>query len=154
MITSQQYVVFSLDEQSFALRLSAVDRVIRSVEATTLPNAPEIILGIVNVGGQIIPIFNVRKRFRLSEREIDLSDQIIFAHARTRSVGLVVDAVSGIRECVEQEVVTAEKLLPGIEHIEGVVKFGDSLTLIHDLDKFLSLDQEKALDAAMSEGLD
>jgi purine-binding chemotaxis protein CheW len=150
MSRSNQYVVFSLDEQSFALRLSAVERVIRVVAVTPLPNAPEIVLGVVNVQGEIIPVFDTRKRFSLPDRELDLSDQLIIARTHTRRVALVVDAVSGINESAEQEVVAAEKILPGMEHIEGVVKLPDSLTLIHDLDKFLSLDQEKALDDVMS----
>jgi purine-binding chemotaxis protein CheW len=150
MIRSNQYVVFSLDEQSFALHLSAVERVIRAVAVMPLPNVPETVLGIFNVQGQIIPAFNTRKRFRLPEREMSLSDQLVIARARTRRVALVVDAVSGINESEEEQVVTAEKILPGMEHIEGVVKLGDSLILIHDLNKFLSLDEEKALDAEMS----
>jgi len=149
MSRSNHYVVFSLDEQSFALRLSAVERVIRAVEVTPLPNVPEAVLGVFNMQGQIIPAFNTRKRFGLPEREMSLSDQLIVARARTRRVALVVDAVSGINESEEQEVVTAEKIFPGMEHIEGVVKLADSLILIHDLDKFLSLDEEKALDAEM-----
>lgn len=150
MITSNQYLVFSLDEQWFALRLSAVERVVRAVEATTLPNAPEIVLGIVNVQGQLIPIFNIRKRFRLPEREIDLSDQLVIARARTRTVALVVDSVSGVQESAEREVVAAKEILPGMEHLDGVVKLGDDLILIYDLDKFLSLDEERALDAVMT----
>jgi purine-binding chemotaxis protein CheW len=150
MIRSNQYVVFSLDEQSFALRLSAVERVIRAVAVTPLPNLPENVLGIFNMQGQIMPAFNTRKRFHLPEREMNLSDQLVVARARTRRVALVVDAVSGINEIEEEQVVATEEILPGIEHIEGVVKLGDSLILIHDLNKFLSLDEEKALDAGMS----
>ena len=150
MNTHHQYLVFSLDEQPFALRLSAVERVIRAVEVTPLPGAPEIVLGVINVRGQIIPVFNTRKRFRLLEREIDLSDQLIIARARTRIVALIVDAVSGVYESLEQEMVEAESILPGIKQIAGVVKLRDGLILIHDLDTFLSLEEEKALDAVMS----
>lgn len=149
MSRSNHYVVFSLDEQSFALHLSAVERVIRAVEVTPLPNVPGTVLGVFNVKGQIIPAFNTRKKFGLPEREMGLSDQLVVARARTRRVALAVDAVSGINESEEQEVVAAEKILPGMEHIEGVVKLGGDLILIHDLDKFLSLDEEKALDAEM-----
>lgn len=149
MSRSNQHVVFNLDEQLFALHLSAVEKVTWSVAVTLLPNAPETVLGAVNMQGHIIPVFNTRKRFRLPEREMDLSDQLIIARARTRRVALVVDAVSGINESEEQEVVAAEKILPGMEHIEGVVKLGDGLILIHNLDKFLSLEEEKALDAVM-----
>ncbi|MBF8302857.1 MAG: cheW40H-4 [Candidatus Dadabacteria bacterium] len=58
-----QLVVLTLDEQRYALHLSAVERIVRVVEVTPLPKAPEIVLGVVNVQGQIIPVINIRKRF-------------------------------------------------------------------------------------------
>ena len=61
-------VVFALDEQRYALHLLAVERVVRAVEVTALPEAPEIVLGVVNVKGRIVPVINVRRRFRLPER--------------------------------------------------------------------------------------
>ena len=146
---SPQYVVFSLDAQQFALQLSAVERVVRAVEVTPLPSAPELVLGVVNVFGQITPVFRTRQRFGLPEREIDVSDQFIIARARTRTVALVVDTVRGVHESIEQDMVAAERILPVMEHIEGVVKLKDGLMLIHDLDRFLSLEEEQTLDAAL-----
>ncbi len=58
-----QLVVFAFDEQRYALHLSAVERIVRMVEITPLPKAPEIVLGVVNVQGRIVPIVNIRKRF-------------------------------------------------------------------------------------------
>ena len=65
---SNHIVVFTLDEQRYALHLLAVERVVRAVEVTALPEAPEIVLGVVNVKGRIVPVINVRRRFRLPER--------------------------------------------------------------------------------------
>lgn len=144
-----QLIVLTLDEQRYALHLSAVERIVRVVEVTPLPKAPEIVLGVVNVQGQITPVINIRKRFCLPEREMNLSDQLIIAHTSRRTVALVADAVSGVIERSEQEVIAAEKVLPGIEYVEGVVKLEDGMILIHDLNKFLSLEEEQALDNAM-----
>jgi len=72
-------VVFTLDEQRYALRLSAVERIVRVVEVPPLPKAPEIVLGIVNVQGRVLPVVNIRRRFRLPEREAGLRDQLILA---------------------------------------------------------------------------
>ena len=57
-----------------------------------MPKAPKIVLGVVNVQGKIIPVFNLRKRFGLRERETNLGDQLVIAHAAGRSVALVVDS--------------------------------------------------------------
>ncbi|MBI4523304.1 MAG: purine-binding chemotaxis protein CheW [Deltaproteobacteria bacterium] len=150
MAKSNDLVVFTLDEQRYALRVSSVQRVIRAVEIIPLPKAPEIVLGMVNVQGRIIPVFNIRKRFRLPERELELSDQIVLARTSRRTVGLVVDAVSGVLELSESEILSPDDIVPETEYVEGVVKLKDGLVLIHDLNRFLSLDEERTLDASLN----
>lgn len=145
-----QLVVFTIEAQRYALYLSAVDRIVHAVEVTPLPKAPEIVLGVVNVKGRIVPVINVRRRFRLPDRDLRVSDQIVIARTSTRTVALVVDAVSGVVEFSEKEVVSSGKIAPRIEYVEGVVKLEDGLVLIHDLDQFLSLDEERTLDASLN----
>ncbi len=149
MRRSNQLVIFILDEQRYALSLSAIGRVLRMVEITPLPKAPEIVLGVINMQGQVLPVVNIRRRFRLPEQEVNLRDLLIIAHTSKRTVALVVDTVNGIVERSEQEVIAAEKILPGMEYVEGVAKLEDGMILIHDLDTFLSLEEEKALDEVM-----
>ncbi len=149
MRLSNQLVVFLLDEQRYALHLPVVERVVRAVEVTPLPKAPAIVLGVMNVQGRIIPVVNIRQRFRLPERDIGLSDQLIIAHTAKRPVALAADAVTGVVEISEQYIVSRETILPGLGYMTGAVKLDDGLVLIHDLDTFLSLDEEKALDEAL-----
>lgn len=149
MHDSRRQVVFTLDDGRYALPLPAVDRIIRAVEVTPLPKAPQIVLGVVNVHGRVIPVVNIRQRFRLPEREIDPSDQFIIARTAKRIVALVVDAVAGVREHLERDMVKAEDVLPAMEYVEGVIKLDGGLILVHDLDKFLSLEEEEALDDAV-----
>ena len=80
-LDTSHYVVFTLDGLFYAVSLSAVSRVIRAVEITPLPKAPPIVLGVINLGGRIIPVVNIRKRFLLPERELELTDQLIVACA-------------------------------------------------------------------------
>ena len=142
-------VLFTLDEQRYALYLHAVTRVVRTVEIVPLPKAPEIVRGVVNVQGQVIPVVDIRKRFRLPEQEMEVSDQLIIASASRRPVALVVDAVEGVMELSNQKMIPPEEILPGTEYIEGVIKLEHGLVLIHDLDKFLSLEEDQKLDAAL-----
>jgi purine-binding chemotaxis protein CheW len=143
-----QLVVFTLDQQRYALRLSSVETALRSLEVTPLPKGPEIVLGVINVRGRIIPVFNVRKRFGLPEREIDTTDQFIIANTSRRSVVLVTDAVHGVLERPAESVIPAERIVPGMEYVAGFVTLQDGMVFIHDLDKFLSLDEEKMLSEA------
>lgn len=151
MDRTSQLVVFALDDQHYALRLSAVDRVARMVHVTALPKAPDIVTGIVNVQGRIVPVVNVRRRFGLPERPAPfLTDRLVFAHTTRRPVALVADAVSGVLEYPAEEIVETGSVFPGTGYVEGVAKLKDGLILIHDLDGFLSLDEEGQLDRALS----
>ena len=138
-----QYLVFLLDDQRYALHLSAIDRVVRMVHITPISSAPDILLGIVNLEGLVIPVMDVRQRFNLPERENSLSDRLIFARTQRRSVALIADTVTGVIECSEHSLISAERILPELAHVEGVIKFEDGMILIHNLDKFLSLERSK-----------
>lgn len=150
MDTSSRLVVFSLDDQRYALHLTAVEKAVRAVEITPLPKAPDIVFGVVNIRGQIVPVVNMRRRFGLPERDLRLSDQIVIARTSRRTVALVVDAVAGVTELSGKNLVAPEKIVPRMEYVEGVVKLADGLVLIHDLDKFLSLDEERTLDVSLN----
>ena len=144
------YLVFFLDDQRYSLHLSTVESVARMVYITPLPGAPEIVLGVVNLRGKVVPIVNIRQRFDLPKREILLTDWLIFAHTTTRLVGLTVNSVMGVAECLEQCVVPTDEFFPPLKYLKGVIKFQDGLILIQNLGEFLSLEEEKSLDLALS----
>lgn len=144
-------VVFLLDGQRYALPLSSVTRIVCAAEVTPIPNAPAIVFGALNLQGNVIPVLDVRQRFQLPRRKIGVTDQFLIAQTRRRSVALVVDEAQGLLEREASDVVSANLITPGLEQFQGVVKLEDGLVLIHDLEKFLSLDEELALDAAMEQ---
>jgi purine-binding chemotaxis protein CheW len=148
---SFQLVVFNLDDQRYALRLQCVERAIRMVEITPLPGSPDIVLGLINVHGVVIPVLNIRKRFRLHEREADLGDQLIIARTARRLVALVVDTVHDVLALPPGELVAPETILPQLEHVDGVIKLDDGIVYIQDLDAFLSLEEEQSLETALEE---
>jgi purine-binding chemotaxis protein CheW len=145
----EQIVVFSIDEQSYALSLPVVIKVIHAIEIRPLPKAPDIILGIINVKGQIIPVVDIRKRLELEKHEIDPDDRLIIADTGKRQVAILVDTVTGIRDLTPVQHVEAKESLPFAKYIEGVAKIDDELILIYDLEQFLNLDEEKELDQAL-----
>ena len=146
-----QLIVFTLDDQMLALSISSVNRVIRVVGITPLPKGPDIVIGIINMQGNIIPVVNIRKRFCLPERDINLNDQIIITHTSKRTIGIVVNSVIGLIESAEEKIVTSEAIVPGIDYVEGVVKLEDGLLIIHDIERFLSIEEEGAIDNAVKE---
>ncbi len=143
-------MVFTLGEPRCALPLARVKKVIRAVEISPLPGAPEIILGVINVAGTLIPVIDVRRRFRFPERELSIDDRYVIAETASRLVALVVDGVDEISEVTDEELVLAEQCQPFAEHLKGVAKIKGNLIMIYDLDQFLSLDEEQALNNAIS----
>jgi len=140
---------FCLDEMSCGLDLHTVERVERAVEITPLPKAPEIVKGIINFHGEIIAVINMRKRFNLPEREMEPEDLLIIARTSKRLVGLVVDKVFGVQELEPDQFIDAEVAFPYTGYISGIARVENSIVMIHDLEKFLSLDEQRVLNKAI-----
>lgn len=143
-------VVWSLDMQRYALPYPVVQRVVRAVEITPLPDAPAVVSGIVNVQGRVIPVVNVRLRLRLPPRDTALTDLLVLARSARREMAFFADTVSGLADYPEEDVVLSDVIVPGMGCIAGVMKFADGMILIQDLDRLLSLDEEDSLDTALS----
>lgn len=144
------WVVFGLDDGRYALPLAMVDRIVRATEVTPLPLAPAVVLGAIDVAGDILPVFNVRGRFHLPERPIDPADQFLIARTARRSVVLHIDAALGVIERPGEAIFPSATLAPDLAHIRGVIPLEDGLLLIQDLEQFLSPQEERALDQAMT----
>jgi len=144
-------VVFRLDEERYALVLGVVERIVRAAEVTPLPKAPTIVLGVIDLEGRVLPVLNIRRRFRLPERAIGPTDQFLIAQTEWRTVVLVVDEAEGVIERSPAEIIGAAQIAPGLEQIQGVINLDGGLVLIHDLEGFLSLDEERCLDEAMGQ---
>lgn len=146
---TDQIVVFTLDELLYALPLPTVIKVIHAIEIRHLPEAPEIISGIINVKGKIIPVADIRKRFGLTAREIDPDDRLIIADTGKRQVAIPVDTVTGIKDLPPGQHELAVKTFPYAKHLRGVAKTNGEIILIYDLEQFLSLEEEKKLEKAL-----
>lgn len=145
-----QLVAFILGEQQYALSLTTVQRVARMVEVTPLPKAPEIVLGVIDFQGTIIPVMSMRKRFGLSEPDTSLSDQLVMADTAARSIALVVNSVTGVLERTAEEVTDAEKLVPGLRYVEGITRLEGGILFIHNLEQLLSKKEEQQLDGLLT----
>ncbi|MBI9068209.1 MAG: chemotaxis protein CheW [Salinivirgaceae bacterium] len=131
-------ITFKLANQTFALPLADVERVIQVVEMRKLPKTPKSICGIINMHGEILPVINIRLLFMLPVREIELSDQLIIATISSRKVALLVDSTHDVVEIDEEEIIKADKIMFGMKYVTGVVKLENNMVLINDIAKFLS----------------
>ena len=145
-------VLLKVDGQTYALHLEAVDRILRMVEVTPLPGAPDVVEGVVNIQGEVVPVVSIRRRLGLTHRAVGVSDSLVVARARTRRLAIIAESVLGVVERPADAVVSTSDIARGIQHIEGVLKTSDGLVLIHDLDRFFSPEEEQSLDLALERG--
>ena len=79
MTDGQQYLCFRLDQRRYALLLAVVDKVVRAVAITALPDAPAGVHGVIAVQGRVVPVINMRQRLDLPAADLRLQDQLIIA---------------------------------------------------------------------------
>ena len=142
-------VVFVIEGQRYALNLSVVERVLPMTEVSPLPEAPAVALGVINIHGQVIPVLDIRRRFGLPAHDYGLDTHLLVARTTRRTLALPVDEVLRVQEIATEDVTLPETVLPGIGRVEGIVTLPDGLLFIHNLDTFLSLDEEQRLTEAL-----
>jgi purine-binding chemotaxis protein CheW len=143
------FLVFEISATRYALRFGAVLRVLPMVEVTPLPQAADAAVGVINVAGSIVPVLALRRRLGLPERDARLSDVLILARTRRRTVALAADGVVGLVQRERVEVTPGAAIYPRLRHLDGVVKLDDGMALIHDLDRFLSIEEDERLQRAI-----
>jgi purine-binding chemotaxis protein CheW len=146
----EKLLVFTLSGLHCALRLSDIERVLHAVEITPVPKAPKIVIGLINVQGSILPVLNIRHLLHLPTVQTTLNDQIILARSTSFTVAILVDNVQGVAECNEQDIIAAEDLYNGIEHLEGVTNLKDGILYIYNLDAFLSSEERSEIEDLLS----
>jgi purine-binding chemotaxis protein CheW len=148
METVTQVIIFRIDDQSYAVPLSDVDRIIRAVEITPLPKAPETVSGVIDYHGKLIPVLSIRKRLNLALRDISVNDRFILAKTGKRTVILIADEVAGLIEITGDRIVPAKNIVKE-PAIEGITRGEDGIVYIYDLNTFFNLGEEEMLDTAI-----
>lgn len=147
---SELALVFLVEAQRFAIPSENVDFVTRAVGLTPLPHAPAVVVGLVNIRGEVLPVASTRRRLGFADLSLRASDYFIVARTARRTLVLIADAIVGLLEFQSDDFSSAEEILPTLPHVGGVLKHADGMILIHDLERFLSLDEERDLAHALA----
>ena len=89
-----QVVGFRIGNETYGVRIGAVREIVRVPEITSVPSAPEVIEGVINLRGKIIPVMDLRKRFGQTEIHHDKKNRILVVELENKLVGLIVNAAS------------------------------------------------------------
>ncbi|MEW6066589.1 chemotaxis protein CheW [Desulforamulus profundi] len=132
-----QLVVFQLNDQQYALPINETQEIIRMAEVTRLPNTNYYIEGIINLRGTILPVISLNRRLGLPETEQNEDTRIIVVENKGSKVGMIVDSVLEVGRYTESEVEPPNMIGDNIDFLKGVVKKGDQLWLLVNLDTVL-----------------
>jgi len=142
-------VVFLVDGQRYALPLSAVDRAVRAVAVTPLPEMPPQVLGAINVHGRVLPVISLRRWLGRPDRETRPEDELLIVHTATQTLVLLVDEVGGVVGSEPQDAVPEGQMLKGAPNLGEMLKLNEGLVQVLDLDRLLTAAEANAVARAL-----
>jgi purine-binding chemotaxis protein CheW len=144
-----KFLTFSLGTEVYGIEIKFVTEIIGMQSFTQIPDMPEYVKGIINLRGKIIPVIDVRLRFKKMYREYNDRTCIVVVDIKGITLGLIVDAVEEVLVIAEQEIVLPPQFDNGNYHqrfIKGIGKVGKEVKLILDSDKLLSDNEMNSLE--------
>jgi purine-binding chemotaxis protein CheW len=135
-----QFVTFVLMDETYGINVMQVQEVLRVTEIAPVPGAPDYVLGIINLRGNVVTVIDTRTRFGLPSAELGDASRIIVIESEKQVVGILVDAVAEVVELSESDIDVAPNV--GTEessrYIQGVATREEGLLILVDLNKLLT----------------
>lgn len=134
------YLRFQVGEGHFLIELAAVHRILPFENVMKVPLAPRFVEGVLNLGGEVVPVINLRARFSLPSPSNGARRRVIVAGWTGGRCGLLVDKVREIVELDQNSIEPASSLIPGLkaEVLEGVARAADALLFVLDAQRLLA----------------
>nr|WP_240331227.1 chemotaxis protein CheW [Salinibacter ruber] len=107
----RQFVSFIVAEEEFGVDILTVQEIIRPVEITRVPHAPDFVEGVINLRGRILPIIDLRTRLGFPERDQDEDTRILVVELQDQTVGFVTDSVREVLRVEESTIEPAPDLI-------------------------------------------
>ncbi|PCI29190.1 MAG: chemotaxis protein CheW [SAR324 cluster bacterium] len=151
---SIQLICFILEDLHFAADIRNVQEIVSMMEIRKIPRSPELVEGVINLRGQIIPVVNMRKQFQMGQRENPKNSKIMIFSKGEKSIGFIVDDVSQVLRKTQSEILPAPPIMMiGIEQncIFGMLTEGEKNTMLIDLTKAFSQRESKILEAMLAQ---
>lgn len=144
----QQFLTFTVNDDEYAIDIMCVKEIRGWNGATRLPNSPNFVLGVVNLRGIIIPIFDLKLRFNKGATDMESTHVVVIVNVNNYTIGILVDAVSDILYISEKNIRPAPSGEKNIDEafVSGLLSKDEQVVVILDL---LALFEEKVLKRAM-----
>ncbi|KLN63016.1 MULTISPECIES: chemotaxis protein CheW [Vibrio] len=138
-----QWVTFQLEEETYGINVMQVREVLRYTEIAPVPGAPDYVLGIINLRGNVVTVIDTRSRFGLMEGEITDNTRIIVIESEHQVIGILVDSVAEVVYLRSSEIDTTPSVGTdeSAKFIQGVSNRDGKLLILVDLNKLLTDDE-------------
>lgn len=138
-----QWVTFQLEDETYGINVMQVREVLRYSEIAPVPGAPDYVLGIINLRGNVVTVIDTRSRFGLAQGEVTDNSRVIVIEAESQVVGIMVDSVAEVVYLKTSEIDTTPSVGTdeSAKFIQGVSNRNGSLLILVDLNKLLSDDE-------------
>ena len=143
-----QYLTFTLGQEHYGVDILTVREIRGWDHPTLIPNSPEYVKGVVNLRGLIVPIIDLRIRFRVGEPSYDTTTVVIVLSvddgSNSRTMGFVVDAVSDVLNAEDEDIKKAPAFQANVslDYVEGLVNVGANVVTILNTAAIQRLDCE------------
>lgn len=130
-----QLVCFNLAEEEYAIDITKVQEVLRLQKITPVPQMPDFVLGVVNIRGDVIPVFDLRRKFKLSEKAPDKHTKIMIVNVSGLYISIIVDKIlDNIKlDAVHIDPSPNVKMKMERDCVKGVGLFEDRIIIVLDL---------------------
>ena len=147
---ADKYLTFIINGRNYAFSIENVKEIIGVQSIMPVPEFPEYAKGIINVRGDVIPVIDIRLRFKIAPQEYNERTCIIIASCLGRSVGFIVDTVSSVMDIPSECISGAPRISSdAAPYITGVGKLNDKLIMILDSERLLTDEMMKEVEAGL-----
>ncbi len=135
-----QWVTFRLDNETYGINVMQVQEVLRYSEIAPVPGAPQYVLGIINLRGNVVTVIDTRLRFGLNQEDTTDQTRIVIIETENQVVGILVDAVAEVVYLRQSEIETTPNVGNDetAKFIQGVCHKNEELLILVDLEKMMS----------------
>lgn len=132
-----QLVCFVFSDEQYALPIDSVREVLKIPRITPVPQMPGFTLGVINIRGSIVPVFDLRKKFGLPEKAFDKQTKLLVAEVKGALLGFVVDAILNNIKIKRASIDPSPNVVMKIEQecIEGLGQMEDRMIIILNINK-------------------
>lgn len=146
-----RYLTFSLGKETYGIEIKYVTEIIGIQAITEIPELPEYVKGIINLRGKIIPVMDVRIRFKKESREYNDRTCIIVVDINDIFIGLIVDSVAEVLTIPEGDIVEPPQMNRGFKnrYIKNIGRVENEVKLLLDCEKLLTEDELEDLSKSL-----